>query len=145
MLNLGMGEILLFAMIALVILGPDKLPQAARFAGRWYGKIRRMVASVQHDIDRELRMAELRDQMEQELKRIQQLEAKMQSQLETMQQQVHPQTVAEPLPVVTADVEGQPRLYHACQIDYVIPFRPKKPAVSVASTASPQPNLHKMT
>lgn len=81
MLNLGMSEILLFAIIALIVLGPEKLPEAARFAGRWYGKLKRMVSNVQNDIDRELRMSELRDQMQQELKRIKQLEEKMQLQI----------------------------------------------------------------
>lgn len=81
MLNLGMSEILLFAIIALIVLGPEKLPEAARFTGRWYGKLKRMMSNVQNDIDRELRMSELREQMQQELDRIKQLEEKMQSQM----------------------------------------------------------------
>lgn len=87
MLNLGMSEILLFAIITLVVLGPDKLPEGTRFAGRWYGKIKRMVSNVQTDIDRELRMSELREQMQQELERIKQLEEKMQSQMVQLEQQ----------------------------------------------------------
>ena len=85
MLNLGMSEILLFAIITLIVLGPDKLPEAARFAGRWYGKIKRMISSIQSDIDRELRMSELREQMQQELDRIKHLEEKMQAQMAEME------------------------------------------------------------
>lgn len=38
MLNIGMTELLVFGIIALLVLGPEKLPEAARFAGKWYGK-----------------------------------------------------------------------------------------------------------
>ena len=82
MFNLGISELFLFAVVALIVLGPDKLPEAARFAGRWYGKLKRTVNSVQNDIDRELRMSELKAQMQQELQRIKDLEAKMQAQYE---------------------------------------------------------------
>ena len=85
MLNLGMTEIFLFAIIAVIVLGPEKLPEAVRFAGRWYGKIKRMISNVQQDIDRELRLGELREQMQQELQRIKELEEKMQSQLAHME------------------------------------------------------------
>ena len=52
MLNIGMTELLVFGIIALLVLGPEKLPEAARFAGKWYGKVKRMVSNVQNDIDR---------------------------------------------------------------------------------------------
>ena len=46
-----------------------------------------MVSNVQNDIDRELRMSELREQMQNEMKRIQELEQKMQAQMQHIQQQ----------------------------------------------------------
>ena len=87
MFNLGISELFLFAVVALIVLGPDKLPEAARFAGRWFGKLKRMVNSVQNDIDRELRMSELKAQMQQEMQRIKELEAKMQAQYEQAKHQ----------------------------------------------------------
>lgn len=89
MLNIGMTELLTFGIIALLVLGPEKLPEAARFAGKWYGKLKRMISNVQNDIDRELRMSELREQMQNEMKRIQELEQKMQAQMQELQQQNH--------------------------------------------------------
>ena len=65
-----MTELLAFGIISLLVLGPDKLPEAARFAGKWYAKIKRMVSNVQNDIDRELRLSELREQMQNEMQRI---------------------------------------------------------------------------
>ena len=87
MLNIGMTELLVFGIIALLVLGPDKLPEAARFAAKWYAKIKRMVSNVQNDLDRELRLSELREQMQKEMQRIQQLELKMQSQMDELHQQ----------------------------------------------------------
>ncbi|MEB6679203.1 MULTISPECIES: Sec-independent protein translocase protein TatB [Acinetobacter] len=86
MLNIGMTELLIFGIIALLVLGPDKLPEAVRFVGTWYGKIKRMVSNVQNDLDRELRLSELRGQMQAEMQRIQELEAKMQAQMTDLQQ-----------------------------------------------------------
>lgn len=88
MLNIGMTELLIFGIIALLVLGPDKLPEAVRFVGTWYGKIKRMVSNVQNDLDRELRLSELREQMQAEMQRIQELEAKMQAQVADLQQPI---------------------------------------------------------
>jgi Tat protein translocase TatB subunit len=90
MLNIGMTELLAFGIISLLVLGPEKLPEAARFAGKWYGKIKRMISNVQNDIDRELRLSELREQMQNEMQRIQALEQKMQTQMHELQQQAQP-------------------------------------------------------
>lgn len=88
MLNIGMTELLIFGVIALLVLGPDKLPEAVRFAGKWYGKVKRTVSNIQTDLDRELRLSELREQMQAEMKRIQELEAKMQAQMNDLQQPI---------------------------------------------------------
>ncbi len=66
MLDVGFSELLVFGIIALLVLGPEKLPEAARFAAKWYSKFKRAISSVQNDIDRELRLSEFREQMQQE-------------------------------------------------------------------------------
>ena len=60
-LTLGFLEIVIIASIALVVLGPERLPRAARTAGLWVGRARRMVSDVKSDIDREIRESELAD------------------------------------------------------------------------------------
>ena len=55
MLNLGTGEVLVILVVALLVLGPDKLPGAARQAGRWLGELRRLSSGFQ---------AELRDALQ---------------------------------------------------------------------------------
>jgi sec-independent protein translocase protein TatB len=85
MLNVGMTELLVFGVIALLVLGPEKLPEAARFAGKWYGYIKRLIGNVQQDIDRELRLSELREEMQNEMRRLHEVEQQMQSQILQLQ------------------------------------------------------------
>jgi sec-independent protein translocase protein TatB len=61
MFDVGFSEVVIIAIIALVILGPERLPKVARTLGFWVGKARRMVADVKADIDREMRESELAD------------------------------------------------------------------------------------
>lgn len=59
MFDVGFSELVLIALLALVVLGPKRLPEAARAAGHWLGKLRRFVSDVKQDFDRELNTAEL--------------------------------------------------------------------------------------
>ncbi len=77
MFDIGFSELLLFGVIALIVLGPEKLPQAARTAGQWYAKVRRTVSTLQSEIEAELDLAETRQQMQKELAKIRQTEADM--------------------------------------------------------------------
>jgi len=66
MLNMGLSEILLIAVLAIVVVGPDRLPEMMRFLGRNYGKLRRasneLRRAFQLEVDRvdaEARAAEI--------------------------------------------------------------------------------------
>ena len=84
MFDIGFSELLLFGAIALIILGPEKLPQAARTAGRYYAKFRRTVATLQSEIEAELDLAETRKQMQAELAKIKQAEADMKREMDEL-------------------------------------------------------------
>lgn len=60
MFDIGFWELTTIAVIALLVIGPDKLPDVARTAGKWVGRARRFVGDVKSDIDRELKQEELR-------------------------------------------------------------------------------------
>jgi len=60
MFDIGFPELVMIAVIALLVIGPDKLPGVARTAGKWVGRARRFVGDVKTDIDRELKQEELR-------------------------------------------------------------------------------------
>lgn len=63
MFDIGFLELLICGVIALLVLGPERLPAAARAAGRWVGGARRMVSQFTSELDRELKAEELREEL----------------------------------------------------------------------------------
>jgi sec-independent protein translocase protein TatB len=67
MFDIGFSELLLIGVVALVVIGPERLPGVARTLGRWVGGIRRFMNDVKRDIDKELKEAqELTDLIEEQ-------------------------------------------------------------------------------
>ncbi len=60
MFDIGFWELSLLALVALLVVGPERLPKLARTAGMWLGKGRRLINSVRADIERELKAEELK-------------------------------------------------------------------------------------
>ncbi|RBD66289.1 twin-arginine translocase subunit TatB, partial [Xanthomonas oryzae pv. oryzae] len=60
MFDIGVGELTLIAVVALVVLGPERLPKAARFAGLWVRRARMQWDSVKQELERELEAEELK-------------------------------------------------------------------------------------
>jgi len=54
MFDIGMMELALIAVVALLVIGPERLPAVARTIGFWLGKTRRFISSVQEDFNREV-------------------------------------------------------------------------------------------
>lgn len=63
MFDIGFLELLISGVIALLVLGPERLPAAARAAGRWVGGARRMVTQFTSELDRQLKADELRKEL----------------------------------------------------------------------------------
>jgi sec-independent protein translocase protein TatB len=59
MFDIGFSKLLLIALVALVVLGPDRLPKLARTAGHLFGRLQRYVATVKADINREMQSSDL--------------------------------------------------------------------------------------
>ncbi len=76
MFDIGFWELALIGVIALLVVGPDRLPAMARQAGLWVGRIRRYVSHVKDDIEREIRAEELREMMK-ESSRIESLDQEL--------------------------------------------------------------------
>ena len=60
MFDIGFTELLLIAVVALIVLGPERLPMAARFAGRWVRRARAQWYSVKSELEREVAAEELK-------------------------------------------------------------------------------------
>ncbi len=55
-----LGEFLIIGVVALLVIPPQRLPQAARTVGQWIGRMQSYVAQMRADIDREFHLADLR-------------------------------------------------------------------------------------
>jgi len=65
MFDFSFGELAVIGAVALVVLGPERLPKVARTVGEWAGKAQRYVSQVKADINREMEVAELKKLQEQ--------------------------------------------------------------------------------
>ncbi|HKA41564.1 MAG TPA: Sec-independent protein translocase protein TatB [Burkholderiales bacterium] len=60
MFDIGFSELLVIAVVALIVIGPERLPKVARTLGHLFGRMQRYVNDVKADITREMELEELR-------------------------------------------------------------------------------------
>jgi sec-independent protein translocase protein TatB len=131
MFDIGFTEIVVIAVVALIVIGPERLPKAARTLGHLFGRLQRYVADVKADINREMQLEELR---------------KLQQQVQTAATEFESSmsTAARDLETGVRNVESE--LNAAGQSATAEPPSPPAPPESVAATepetATPrQPSL----
>ena len=66
MFDIGFSEILVIGAIALVVMGPERLPQALRTLALWFGRVRRLFRSVRDDLENEIGIDDVRRQLHNE-------------------------------------------------------------------------------
>jgi sec-independent protein translocase protein TatB len=64
--DIGFSELLLIAVVGLLVLGPERLPVAARTASLWIARIRRQFAEIRAEVEREIGADEIRAQLHNE-------------------------------------------------------------------------------
>jgi sec-independent protein translocase protein TatB len=80
MFDIGFPELLLLSIVALLVLGPERMPEAVRTLGLWIGRLRRNFARIKVEIEREVGMDDVRRQLHNEsvLEEIRRLEGDVQ-------------------------------------------------------------------
>ena len=66
MFDVGFWELAIIALVALVVIGPERLPKVARSVGRWVGSGRRMISALKEDIEKEIEVEELKQMVQKE-------------------------------------------------------------------------------
>lgn len=66
MFGISFGELLLVGLVALLVLGPERLPGAARTAGLWIGRLKRSFNAIKTEVEREIGADEIRRQLHNE-------------------------------------------------------------------------------
>ncbi len=93
MFDVGFSELVLLGIVALVVLGPEKLPHAARMAGAWLGRIRRAMTGIQIEIEKEVAAQEMRDRINKEIARLKSSETAFNEEVQAVENTIR-QTVA---------------------------------------------------
>ncbi|MCD0245971.1 Sec-independent protein translocase protein TatB [Xanthomonas melonis] len=86
MFDIGVGELTLIAIVALVVLGPERLPKAARFAGLWVRRARAQWDSVKQELERELEAEELKRSLQDVQASLRQAETELRSTQQQVEQ-----------------------------------------------------------
>ncbi len=74
MFDIGFWELCLVGLVSLIVIGPERLPKAARIAGFWVGKTRNMVQNVKTEIRQELQAEELRQTLKEQQAKLEEFE-----------------------------------------------------------------------
>ncbi|MFC6339132.1 Sec-independent protein translocase subunit TatB [Pseudomonas sp. CCM 7891] len=129
MFGISFTELLLVGLVALLVLGPERLPGAARTAGLWIGRLKRSFNSIKQEVEREIGADEIRRQLHNE--HILSLEQEARKILAPQQQAVTPiepapeQSIAPP-PAVDITPPAAPAV------------TPTEPAPTPVSSPAPQ-------
>lgn len=117
MLNLGLWEMMLVAAVALIFVGPERLPEMLRFMGRFYGKIRAMTYDIRREFtievdkavaeERRRVMQERREEMRRHLEAERQQRAEEQGETYTPEPE-YVQFDADPTPTTTPTPPTEP-------------------------------------
>ena len=81
MFDIGFSELLVIGVVALIVIGPEKLPRMARTVGHLAGRLQRYVADVKADINREIELDELRKMRDSMQQAASDLQSSVQSEL----------------------------------------------------------------
>ena len=66
MFDIGFPELMLVAIVGLLVIGPERLPEALRTLGLWLGRMRRSFTTVKTEVEKEIGMDEVRRQLHNE-------------------------------------------------------------------------------
>lgn len=73
MFDIGFTEMMLIGIVALVVIGPERLPGVARTAGKYFSRLRNFMANVRADVESELKADELRQMFDKQQEELQSL------------------------------------------------------------------------
>jgi sec-independent protein translocase protein TatB len=79
MIDLGVSKLALIAVVALVVVGPERLPKVARLAGNLFGRAQRYMAEVKSEVNRQMEIEELKKFREESVSALKEVEQSIQS------------------------------------------------------------------
>jgi sec-independent protein translocase protein TatB len=91
MFDIGFPELVLIAIVGLLVIGPERLPEALRTLGLWLGRMRRSFTTVKAEIEKEIGMDEVRRQLHNEaiMDEMKRIESEVSKTAETVQASIN--------------------------------------------------------
>lgn len=115
MFDVSFSELLVICVVALVVIGPEKLPKVARTAGLLLGRLQRYVNNVKDDISREMQLDELRQLQAQIQNSAKELEHSIQKELAHVEEQAS--SIAQEAKENLSEDHPQPAISHIEKTD----------------------------
>lgn len=88
MFDIGFSQMMLIAIVALIVLGPQRLPKVARTVGHLLGRLQRYVADVKADVSREMQLEDLKKLQQQVQDQAREIESSLKKQVEGVENSV---------------------------------------------------------
>lgn len=88
MFDIAFSELIVVALVALIVIGPERLPQVARTAGHLWGRVQRYVSTVKNDISNEMDLDEARKMKQNLMQQVSEVEQEVKSAQLTLEQQI---------------------------------------------------------
>ncbi|MGE8147516.1 Sec-independent protein translocase protein TatB [Pseudomonas frederiksbergensis] len=145
MFGISFSELLLVGLVALLVLGPERLPGAARTAGLWIGRLKRSFNAIKQEVEREIGADEIRRQLHNE--HILSLEQEARKIFTPTQQEATPVQPVEPVvePTIhapgTEPVAAMGGVEPAPVVPAPTPVEPVAPAAAPTAPAPHDPTL----
>ncbi|MVV48330.1 Sec-independent protein translocase subunit TatB [Pseudomonas sp. PB120] len=140
MFGISFSELLLVGLVALLVLGPERLPGAARTAGLWVGRLKRSFNAIKQEVEREIGADEIRRQLHNE--HILSLEQEARKIFSPTQQEATPVQPVEPVAeqqIPAPAVELSP-VVPAAEPAPVVAATPVEPVTPAAAPVAPAPH-----
>jgi sec-independent protein translocase protein TatB len=129
MFDVGFSELMVIALVALVVIGPERLPRVARTAGHLLGRLQRYVSDVKSDINREIQLEELKKMQQQVEDSARNLQSSVTQEFSSMESQLN-QSLAE------AQTQTDAPALAPEAMEAAVPFEPPP-----AETPAPAPQM----
>jgi sec-independent protein translocase protein TatB len=107
MFDVGFSELVVIALVALIVIGPERLPKVARTAGHLLGRLQRYVNDVKADINREMQLDELKKLQSQVAEQVKALENSATQQVREVETSLN-QAVAPPAEAAATPIPAEP-------------------------------------
>jgi sec-independent protein translocase protein TatB len=141
MFDIAFSELVVIALVALIVIGPERLPKVARAAGILLGRLQRYVSDVKADINREIQLEELKKMQDDVAAQVRGMEHSVTEQMKTVESELNQSIAAgieEKAAAAPAAADAPPGVPATTEPVATAPVAPPPIAPAAASPDKPQ-------